>query len=97
MVLDEHLLNTQHYKVQIKGKWSNSGKGVAPSLKAQFSSYWKENLLVALDYGQLTHLCNGMHENKVTKNTFKIAKEDELLRPVTAMVTQEQTKKIFFF
>ena len=22
------LLNTQHYKVWIKGKWSNSGKGV---------------------------------------------------------------------
>ena len=31
MVLDAPLLNTQHYKVQIKGKWSNSDKRVAPS------------------------------------------------------------------
>ena len=33
MVLDDFLLNTQHYKVQIKGKWSNPGKGVVPSPK----------------------------------------------------------------
>ena len=26
MVLDASLLNTQHYKVQIKGKWSNKKK-----------------------------------------------------------------------
>ena len=26
MVLDTALLNTQHYKVGIKGKWSNPGK-----------------------------------------------------------------------
>ena len=25
------LLNTQHFKVQIKGKWSNPGKGVVSS------------------------------------------------------------------
>ena len=30
MVLDATLLNTQHYKVRVK--WSNPGKGVAPSL-----------------------------------------------------------------
>ncbi len=30
IILDASLLNTQHYKVQIKGKWSNPGKGVAP-------------------------------------------------------------------
>ena len=30
MVLDAALLSTQHYKVRIKGKWSNPGKGVAP-------------------------------------------------------------------
>ena len=28
MVLDATLLNTQHYKVRIKVKWSNPGKGV---------------------------------------------------------------------
>ena len=32
MVLDASLLNTQHYKVQIKDKWSNPEKGVAPTL-----------------------------------------------------------------
>ena len=31
MVLDGSWLNTQHYKAQIKGMWSNSGKGVVPS------------------------------------------------------------------
>ena len=31
MVLDASSLNTQHYKVQIKNKWSNPGKGVALS------------------------------------------------------------------
>ena len=31
MLLDTSLLTTQHYKVHIKGKWSNPGKGVAPS------------------------------------------------------------------
>ena len=30
--LDASLLNIQHYKIQIKGKWSNPGKGVTPSL-----------------------------------------------------------------
>ena len=39
MVLDTSLLNTQHYKVCIKGKWSNPGKGVVPSPTPQCSSY----------------------------------------------------------
>ena len=30
MVLDASLLNTQHYKVWLKVKWSNPRKGVAP-------------------------------------------------------------------
>ena len=30
--------------------WSNLGKGVAPSPTPRCSSYWKESLLVALDY-----------------------------------------------
>ena len=39
MVLDTSLLNTQHYKVQIKGKVRQSGKGLAPFLTPQCSSY----------------------------------------------------------
>ena len=33
-------------------KWSNLGKGVAPSPTPWCSSYWKGSLLVALDYGR---------------------------------------------
>ena len=32
LVLDDSLLNNQHYTVWIKGKWSNLGKVVAPPL-----------------------------------------------------------------
>ena len=39
MVLDVSLLNTQHYKVQIKDKWSNLVKGVAPSPTLWCSNY----------------------------------------------------------
>ena len=39
-----------------KVKWSNPGKGVAPSLTPLCSSYWKGNLLVALDYGRQHYL-----------------------------------------
>ena len=31
VIIDISLLNTQHKKVRIKGKWFNLGKGVAPS------------------------------------------------------------------
>ena len=31
-------------------KWSNQGKGVVPSPTPRCCSYWKESLLVALDY-----------------------------------------------
>ena len=47
-VLGASLLNMQHYKVQIKGKWRNPGKEIAPSSTPQCSSYWKRSLRVAL-------------------------------------------------
>ena len=50
MVLDTSLLNTQQYKVRIKGKWSNPEKNLAPSPTFRCSSYWKGSLLVTLDY-----------------------------------------------
>ena len=52
MVLDASLINTQHYKVWIKGKWSNHGKEVVPSPMPQCSSNCKGSLQVALNYGQ---------------------------------------------
>ena len=52
MVLDASLLNTQHYKVQIKGKVEPSREGVAPSPTSWCSSYRKGSLRVTLDYGR---------------------------------------------
>ena len=56
MVLDTSLLNTQQYKVHMRVKWSNPGKGVVPSPIHCCSSYWKGSLLVALDYGRQLYL-----------------------------------------
>ena len=39
IVFDAALLNTQHYKVRIKGKVSNPGKGVAPFPTPRCSTY----------------------------------------------------------
>ena len=52
MVLDTSLLNTQHYKVRIKGKVEPSREGVAPSPTSWCSSYRKGSLRVTLDYGR---------------------------------------------
>ena len=49
MVLDTSFLNTQQYKIRIKGK-EEQGKGVAPSITTRSSSYGKGSFLVALDY-----------------------------------------------
>ena len=52
MVLNASLLNTQHYKVRIKGKVEQSREGVAPSPTPWCSSYRKGSLRVTLDYGR---------------------------------------------
>ena len=52
MVLDASLLNTQHYKVRIKGKVEQSREGVAPTPTPWCSSYRKGSLRVTLDYGR---------------------------------------------
>ena len=56
MVLDATLLNTQHYKVRIKGKVEYSREGVAPSPTHWCSSYRKGSLRVTLDYGRQLYL-----------------------------------------
>ena len=43
-------------RYESRKKRSNSGKGIAPFSTTQCSSYWKRNLRVAFDYGQLTYL-----------------------------------------
>ena len=52
MVFDASLLNTQHYKVRIKGKVEQSRERVAPSPTPWCSSYRKGSLRVTLDYGR---------------------------------------------
>ena len=52
MVLYASLLNTQHYKVRIKGKVEQSREGVAPSPTHWCSSYRKGSLQVTLNYGR---------------------------------------------
>ena len=59
MKFDAALLNTQHYKVRIKGKWSNPGKGVVPSPTPWCSSYRKGSLQVAFNYGCQFYFYNG--------------------------------------
>ena len=52
MVLDTSLLNTQNYKV----KWSNPGKGVAPSPTFRWSSNRKGSFRVTLVYRRQLYL-----------------------------------------
>ena len=56
MVLDASLLNTQYYKVRIKGKVEQSREGIAPSPTPLCSSYRKGILMVTLDYGRQLYL-----------------------------------------
>ena len=56
MVLDSSLTDTQHYKVLIKEKLSNPGKGVAPSPTRWCSSYRKGSLQITLNYCRQLYL-----------------------------------------
>ena len=51
-VLDTSLLNTQQYKVRIKGKVEQSRKRSSAPPTLRCSSYWKGSLLVTLDYSR---------------------------------------------
>ena len=55
-VLDISLLNTQQYKVSIKGKFEQSRKGAAASPTPLCSSYWKGSFLIALYYSRQLYL-----------------------------------------
>ena len=64
MVLDASLLNTQHYKVRIKGKVKQSRKGVVPSPTPWCSSYRKGSLQVTLDYGRQLYFIYGLNQSQ---------------------------------
>ncbi len=68
MVIDASLLNTQHYKVQIKGKVEQSWEGVAPSRTPWCSSYRKGSLRVTLDYGHQLYLLITICKKKTLAN-----------------------------
>ena len=73
VVLDTSLLNTQHYKVRIKGKVEQLGKGVALSPTPQCSSYWKGSFRVVLDYGhQLYFYYIDIHTNRQELSMLKL-------------------------
>ena len=52
MVLDAALLNTQHYKVRIKGKVEGSRERSIASPTPRCSSYQKGSLRVTLNYSR---------------------------------------------
>ena len=65
MVLDASMLNTQHYKVGINGKWSNPGKVVALSptprvVATEKGALWSPRLWSV-------NLCIYIYELKVIK------------------------------
>ena len=78
MVLDASLLNTQHYKVRIKGKVKQSREGVTPFPTPWCSSYRKGSLQVTLDYGHRLYLltCSSqiisLTKQNQNLNNFKI-------------------------
>ena len=51
MVLDASLINTQQYKVRIKGKVEQFREKSSALLTTRCSSYWKGSLQVAFDKG----------------------------------------------
>ena len=77
MVLDASLLNTQHYKVRIKGEVEQSREGVAPSPTHWCSSYRKGSLRFTLDYGRQLYFSLFVYKSlvfdkKVLINLFDI-------------------------
>ena len=65
-------------------KWSNPGKGVAPSPTPRCSSYRKGSLRVTLDYGCQLYLHaqnNSVIENEIYNILWDFAVETELLMP----------------
>ena len=66
LILDAYLLNAQHYKVQIKGKWSNPWKVVAPFPTPRCSIYWKGSFCPpSTTVGQPTDICINYDKTKI--------------------------------
>ena len=58
MVLDASLLNTQHYKIPVKCKWSNAEKGVSSFLHLGVCAVEKSAFrLFSTTISQLNYVC----------------------------------------
>ena len=83
MVLDTSLLNTQQYKVRIKGKVEQFKERSSALPTPQYSSSWKENLLVALDYNydflNLLSWRGAPEPNEETRYTYKYSIINQLI------------------
>ena len=53
-------------------KWSNSGKGVAPSPTRRCSSYWKGSFRVTLDQGRQLYFTLCIQEHKYYHSELKL-------------------------
>ena len=85
MVLDASLLNTQHYRVQNKGKVEQTREGVALSPTPWCSSYRKGSLRVTLDYGRQLLLfiyCHPQTDCFVRSQLLSEARHVGRLKPV---------------
>ena len=74
-------------------KWSNPGKGVAPSPTPQCSSYWKGNLLVALEYGRQLYLLTWYEYSKLYANKLLLlvnSPQSFVLGPAGSLLTLGQ-------
>ena len=76
-------------------KWSNPGKGVAPSLTPQCSSYWKGSLLVALDYSRQIYLLINLFV--IMSSYGLIVKKKEFFFYRGNKIHQSMKPFIFFF
>ena len=70
MVFDAALLNSQHYKVRIKGKVEQSGNRVMPSYTPWCSNYWKGSFLIPLDFINIYVIFFELDCSAIKENVF---------------------------
>ena len=99
MVLDASLLNTQHYKVRIKGKVEQSREGVAPSPTPWCSCYRKGSLRVTLDYGRQLYFLFLFNNNPLFVHSYIVSNNNNNnnLSYSRIIKFQSPTKSEFFF
>ena len=75
-------------------KWSNPGKGVAPSLTPRCSSYWKGSFLVAYDYSRQLYLLTRKRKHPPPKKR-KRKTWSTLERKINFLLNQKYHDSIF--